>query len=179
MVESRHPAYAAHLARLLMPTVHQAYRFALDPTCRQQAALASHCGAARYAWNFGLALVKQRLQERQTDPSVVVPWTLAALRRQWNQAKHQLAPWWAENSKEAYSCGLDALARGLDAYFRSRDGTRQGRRVGFPGFRRKHTTRMSCRFTTGVIRVEPDRHHVTLMSGSWPAVRQSQAGSRQ
>jgi IS605 OrfB family transposase len=74
------------------------------------------------------------------------------------------SPWWAANSKEAYNSGLEALARGLDAYFRSRDGTRQGRRVGFPKFKRKHRARMSCRFTAagGPIRVEPDRHHVTL-----------------
>jgi putative transposase len=26
----------------------------------------------------------------------------------------------------------------------------------------KHRTRPSCRFTTGAIRVEPDRHHVVL-----------------
>lgn len=32
-------------------TVIQAYRFALDPTPAQQRALASHAGAARFAWN--------------------------------------------------------------------------------------------------------------------------------
>jgi hypothetical protein len=35
-----------------MATVIQAYRFALDPTPRQRRALASHCGAARYAYNW-------------------------------------------------------------------------------------------------------------------------------
>jgi hypothetical protein len=38
-------------------TVLQAYRFALDPTPRQRRALASHCGAARYAHNWGLELL--------------------------------------------------------------------------------------------------------------------------
>jgi transposase len=38
-------------------TVHQAYRFALDPTPRQQRRLASHVGAARFAYNWGLAVV--------------------------------------------------------------------------------------------------------------------------
>jgi IS605 OrfB family transposase len=145
-----------------MSNVKQTYRFALDPTPRQQRALASHCGAARFAWNFGLGLVRRRLEERRADPTVAVPWSLAALRREWNQAKHQIAPWWADNSKEAYNAGLDALARALDAYFRSRDGDWKGPRVGFPGFKRKRAARRSCRFTTGAIRVEPDRHHVTL-----------------
>jgi IS605 OrfB family transposase len=93
---------------------------------------------------------------------VQVPWRLPALRREWNQAKQQVAPWWAENSKEAYSSGLDALARGLANWVASRDGTRAGPRVGFPRFKRKHRGRYACRFTTGPIRVEPDRHHVVL-----------------
>jgi putative transposase len=33
-------------------TVIQAYRFALDPTAIQRRALASHCGAARVAYNW-------------------------------------------------------------------------------------------------------------------------------
>ena len=106
-------------------TVHQAYRFALDPTPRQQRALASHAGAARFAFNWGLRLVKQRLEQRKTDPSVEVPWTLAALRREWNQAKDNEAPWWRENSKEAYSSGLDGLARGLKSWSDSRNGARR------------------------------------------------------
>jgi hypothetical protein len=44
-----------------MATVTQAYRFALDPTPIQRRALASHCGAARVAHNWGLALVKTHL----------------------------------------------------------------------------------------------------------------------
>jgi Helix-turn-helix domain len=49
--------------------VMQAYRFALDPTPRQARALASHCGAARFAFNWGLGLVKQRLDQRRADPA--------------------------------------------------------------------------------------------------------------
>jgi hypothetical protein len=58
-------------------------------------------------------LVKQRLDERAAGLNAQVPWTLPALQREWNSAKQQAAPWWRENSKEAYSSGLDALARGL------------------------------------------------------------------
>jgi hypothetical protein len=38
----------------------QAYRFALDPSPRTARALASHVGARRFAFNWGLALVKER-----------------------------------------------------------------------------------------------------------------------
>jgi putative transposase len=142
--------------------VTQAYRYALDPSERHQRALASHCGAARFAYNWGLDLVKQYLDDRAAGKEVEVPWTLPALRREWNLAKHKDAPWWRENSKEAYNTGLDALARALKNWSESKYGDRAGRRVGFPRFKAKRRARQACRFTTGVIRIEPDRHHVVL-----------------
>jgi len=143
-------------------TVHQAYRFALDPTPRQQGRLASAVGGARFAYNWGLELVKRRLDERAAGQEVQVPWTLAGLRREWNRAKYQAAPWWSRNSKEAYSSGLDALARALKNFTDAKQGRRKGAKVGFPKPKRKGRSRDACRFTTGPIRVEPDRHHVVL-----------------
>src|SRR5512132_3694050 len=107
-------------AMAVMQAHMQAYRFALDPTPGQARQLRSHCGAARFAFNWGLGLVKQRLDQHASDPSVPVPWTLAAVRREWNQAKHEIAPWWRDNSKEAYSSGLDALGRALANFSASR-----------------------------------------------------------
>ena len=78
----------------------QAYRYALDPTPRQHAALASHTGASRFAYNWGLELVRHRLEAKVAGQDVLVPYSLFELRREWNQAKHQAAPWWHENSKE-------------------------------------------------------------------------------
>ena len=103
----------------------QAYRFALAPTPRQERVLASHVGARRFAFNWGLALVKERLEARARGEDVEVPWSLPALRREWNRQKHVVAPWWRENSKEAYSAGLDGLAR-------ARAKKRRRREPGFP-----------------------------------------------
>jgi putative transposase len=144
--------------------VTQAYRYALDPTPRRQRALASQCGAARYAYNWALDLVKQRLDQRAAGLEVEVPWTLPALRREWNRAKDQVAPWWRENSKEAYNSGLDALARGLKNWADSKHGRRNGRKVGFPQRKTRHRARPSCRFTTGPIRVGD------ASTARWPAV---------
>jgi putative transposase len=144
-----------------LTAVLQAYRYALDPTPRQRRALASHCGAARYAHNWGLALVKRRLDQRQTDPAVQVPWTLFDLQREWNQAKHQVAPWWAENSKEAYKSGLYGLSRALRNWSDSQNGRRKGRPMRFPRWK-KARSHNACRFTTGAIRVLGDRKHVQL-----------------
>jgi IS605 OrfB family transposase len=89
-------------------------------------------------------------------------WTLAGLRKAWNAAKPEVAPWWGEVSKEAFNTGLDALARGLKNWSDSRTGKRAGRPVGFPRFTSRRRTTPSVRFTTGAIRVEPDRMHVVL-----------------
>lgn len=138
-----------------MATVTQAYRFALDPTPAQERRLASHAGAARFAYNWGLARVRASLDAREWERRILggavseVPFTLAALRREWNEAKAGVAPWWGENSKEAYSSGLQALADGLNAWSESRNGRRRGRRVGFPRFKRRGAARESFRYTTG------------------------------
>ncbi|AKS34345.1 IS607 family element RNA-guided endonuclease TnpB [Mycolicibacterium goodii] len=148
----------------------QGYRFALDPTPTQLRGLASHAGAARFAHNHMLALVKAVMDQRAAERSYGIPeaeltpvlgWSLPALRRVWNQRKQWCAPWWGENSKEAYNTGMDALARGLDAWSKSRTGQRKGRAVGFPRFKSCRAGK-AVRFTTGTIRVEADRRHVTL-----------------
>src|SRR6266851_5575494 len=147
----------------------QAYRFALDPSPAQARLLASHCGAARKAFNEGLAHVKRCLDQREAERTygvpgewlTEVPWTLPALRRWWNASKNVLAPWWAENSKEAYNSGLAALADGLKQWSTSRSGKRRGARIGFPRFKSRRRSRVSCRFNTGAIRAD-DATHVVL-----------------
>jgi putative transposase len=123
-----------------------------------------------------LALVKERLAGRRAMVAlavrggasvaeaeawarerVPVPWNLYALRREWNSAKGDVAPWWAENSKEAYSSGLDRLARALAVFSDSRRGKRKGFRVGFPRFHRRDGRR-SFRYSTGAFGVRDGRH---------------------
>src|SRR5690242_15342946 len=148
----------------------QAYRFALDPSPGQERAFRSHAGGARKAYNTMLGLVKavmdQRSAERsygiaEADLTPALNWSLAGLRKKWNARKDEVAPWWAENSKESYNTGLDALARALEAWSKSRKGERAGKAAGFPRFKSARSRR-SVRFTTGALRVEADRHHVTL-----------------
>lgn len=149
----------------------QAFRFALDPTPRQTRDLARHCGAARVAYNWGLAQIKANLSQREAERSYGIDgdeltpalgWSMYALRKAWNQAKDEVAPWWAQCSKEAYACGLQQLASALKNWSDSKNGKRAGRPVGFPRFKAKRATIPSVKFTTGTIRLEPDRTHVTL-----------------
>jgi putative transposase len=150
--------------------VIRAFLFALDPTPAQEQAFRSHCGAQRFAFNFGLALVRANLDQRtaersygiaETDLTPAVSWSAYGLRRAWNTAKHDLAPWWAENSKEAYSAGLANLAAALTNWSSSLSGIRAGGKVAFPRFKGRRS-RLSCRFTTGAFGLAGDRRHVRL-----------------
>ncbi|MGV9806843.1 IS607 family element RNA-guided endonuclease TnpB [Micromonospora chersina] len=149
----------------------QAYRFALDLTPGQERDVLAHAGAARVAHNWALARVRAVMDQRAAERTYGIPdgqltpalsWSLPVLRKAWNAAKQDVAPWWAECSKEAFNTGLDALARGLKNWADSRTGKRAGRPVGFPRFKSRRRTTPSVRFTTGTIRVEPDRTHVVL-----------------
>ena len=129
----------------------EAVKVALDPTPRQERLLESHAGAARFAYNAGLAHVKAML-ERQEKPE----WSYYALRRWWNANKDALAvsmetgkPWWRENSKESYNSGLESLADALKNFSKSRKGRRKGRGMGFPRFKSKDRAVPGFAYTTG------------------------------
>ena len=127
-----------------MAEMVRAYRYALDPTPSQDAALRSHCGGQRFAYNWGLARVKANVGQRDAERSYgldadqLTPplnWSAYSLRKHWNQAKGEVAPWWPQNSKEAYSSGLANLAAALGNWDRSRSGRGKGPRRGFPRFK--------------------------------------------
>jgi putative transposase len=136
--------------------VVQAYRFALDPSPAQQRALVSHAGAARFAWNWGLARCRERYDAERKWYSAV------ELHRMWNAEKKAdpgLA-WWRENSKCAYQEAFRDLDRALGEFIRSKNGQRNGKRLGFPRWKKRGRCKDSFRFSTGVMRC--DRSAVTL-----------------
>ena len=130
--------------------VFEAVKVALDPTPAQERLLLSHTGAARFAFNAGLAHVKAGI-----DAGAKPEWSYYALVRWWNANKDALAvnadgtPWWAENSKEAANTGLRSLASALSNWSKSRRGARKGRKVGFPKFKAKSKAAPRFAYTTG------------------------------
>lgn len=95
--------------------VVQAYVFALDPGAGAEQALSAHCGAARFVFNWALGRVKANLDQRAAEHSYGITedeltpslnWSAYGMRRAWNAAKDEDAPWWRECSKEAYNTGL-------------------------------------------------------------------------
>lgn len=137
--------------------VLEAVRVALDPSPAQERLLLSHAGAARFAFNAGLAHVKAGI-----DAGAKPEWSFYSLRKWWNSNKDALAVsddgviWWGENSKEAYSSGLEALAKGLSNWSKSRKGARKGRKVGFPKFKTKDRATPRFAYTTGFKLIDGD-----------------------
>jgi putative transposase len=140
------------------------FRFEVQPTTREQPArIAQHFGARRFAYNWALAQVKANLDARAANPAVPpLAWNLPVLRKQWNQAKQQVAPWWRCCSKEAYASGIADLVAALHNWSDAKHGRRAGGQVGFPRFKARRRDRGRVRFTTGSMRLEPDRRHLVL-----------------
>jgi putative transposase len=158
---------------------HTTFRFCLDPTVEQQQMLARHAGAARFAFNQCLAMVKIALTQHKTDPSVDVPWTGFDLINAFNawkktedagrvfsvgaagvaQAVVTGLPWRAEVCQQVFEEAAVDLGKGLKAWSDSRCGKRTGKRVGFPRFKKKTSALPSFRLR--------NKHR----KGSPPAIR--------
>ena len=147
----------------------QAFAFTLDCSPGQAACVSRQFGGRRYARNWAVRALKDDITRyRETGQATEKP-SLASLRKRWNRVKDTECvdretgeAWWPEISKEAFADGIRAA---VDAYWNwqsSRAGKRAGKRAGFPRFAKKGRDRDRVTFTTGAIRIEPDRRHVTL-----------------
>lgn len=108
--------------------VTQAYRYALDPTPEQQRALASHVGAARFAYNHLLSLVLanwEQNREKKTQGLEVtrddyLDTSHFGLVRLWYLVRDEAAPWWGENGVSAYNDAAQRLSRALSNFYAKR-----------------------------------------------------------
>ena len=150
---------------LLEMSRHTTFRFCLDPNDERQHLLTRHAGAARFAFNQCLRIVKDALSARLTNPSVDVPWTGFDLINAFNSWKktpdagrvfvvgeHDLPcvmatglPWRTEVCQQVFEEAAVDCGRALVAWSDSRKARRKGRRVGFPRFKKKGACRQAFR----------------------------------
>jgi putative transposase len=156
--------------------IQQAYVFAFDATPRQQRAFASHAGAARYAFNWGLATYAEALDaytaEKQagTKPETKLP-NHFALCKQWTAYKdtHATTPdergrttaWVGGNFVGTYQAALRDAATAWGNFFKSRTGQRAGRRMGRPRYKTRHRSRAAFQVHGDTLQVV-DAHHIKL-----------------
>ncbi len=144
---------------------HTTFRFCLDPTVEQREVLARHAGASRFAFNQCLRIVKTALTQRRTATNTEVPWTGFDLINAFNTWKkteaagrvftvdgHGVADtmvtglaWRGEVCQQVFEEAAVDLGTGLQAWSDSRCGKRKGKRVGFPGFKKKTSATPSFR----------------------------------
>ncbi|MFD3428664.1 RNA-guided endonuclease InsQ/TnpB family protein [Nocardia fluminea] len=144
---------------------HTAFRYCLDPTVEQSDALARHAGAARFAFNHSLHVVKAALEQRKSCPEYRVPWTRFDLINTFNAWKKTAAAgrifvvredgiievqatglvWRSQVCQQVFEEAAVDCSRALAAFSDSRKGKRAGKRVGFPRFKRKNRSVPSFR----------------------------------
>ncbi|MER6007694.1 RNA-guided endonuclease TnpB family protein [Nonomuraea angiospora] len=143
--------------------VRQGYRVELAPTLQQRARLGRHAGLSRVVENFCLEKVKAALAQREAEKTygvpdaalTPVPWSAPALERLWRAEHRQRYPWFTDEglSSRVPKEACRVRAAGFRNFFDSRSGKRKGRKVGFPGWRkRKHGSRF--RYDAG--RAQPE-----------------------
>ncbi len=142
------------------PKVHQAYRYAIDPTPEQVAQLRSHVGGARFAYNALLGLVKENWDQnrarKEAGEEVAKTDYLGTsqldLQKLWYVKRDELAPWWSANASSTYNYAHVHLAR---AFTNWKKGTAR-----FPTPRSRRTNHSSTLAGSAVRLV--DSHHVRI-----------------
>jgi len=144
---------------------HTTFKFCLDPTVDQQLVLARHAGAARFAFNQCLRMVKTALSDRKLTPDTDVPWSGFDLINAFNAWKRTQDAgrvftvnsegtveavvtglcWRGEVCQQVFEEAAVDLGKGLKAWSESRSGKRKGTAVGFPGFKKRGRTSLSFR----------------------------------
>jgi putative transposase len=154
---------------------HTTFRFCLNPTVEQDEVLSRHAGAARFAFNQCLRMVKTALTQRKTDPSIDVPWTGFDLINAFNAWKKTGAAgrlftvdtagvaqtvitglvWRSEVCQQVFEEAAVDCGRALAAWSDSRSGKRKGKKVGFPRFKKKTVAVPSFRLRSKHAKARP------------------------
>src|SRR6266540_269855 len=126
--------------------VLQAFRYELSPTAAQRVALSNHAGAARWAWNWGLAVRRKAWRRRgETLNAMALHRLLVRLKRTPRFA------WLYQVSKCAPQEALRDLDQAYANWWRGR--SERCRRVGPPRFKKRGRSPDRFRLA-GAIRVE-------------------------
>ncbi|MDE3081912.1 MAG: IS607 family element transposase accessory protein TnpB [Acidobacteriota bacterium] len=144
----------------LSPKIHQAYRYAIDPTPEQVAQLRSHVGGARFAYNALLGLVKANWDENQARKEAgeevakadYLGTSQLDLQKLWYAKRDELAPWWDANASSTYNYAHVHLARAFTNW--------KKRTAKFPTPRSRRTNHSSTLAGSAVRLV--DSHHVRI-----------------
>src|SRR6266567_8471963 len=132
--------------------VIRGYKTELDLNNEQRTWCYQHAGAARFAYNWGLARSQEVYRATGKRPSAM------ALHKELNALKQTDFPWMYEVSKCAMQEALRDLDNAFQHFFRKVERKKQGKwkgKCGYPKFKSKKKALGGARFT-GSIHVYPD-----------------------
>src|SRR5438876_1732329 len=132
--------------------VVRGYKTELDLNSEQRTACLKHAGAARFAYNWGLARSQQAYRATGKRPTAI------DLHKQLNALKQTDFPWMYEVSKCAMQEALRDLDNAFKHFFRRLKLKKEGKlkgKVGYPKMKKKSKAIGSFRLT-GSLKVSPD-----------------------
>lgn len=135
------------------------YRFRIDPTAEQEAALARFAGARRFVFNWALA----RRKEIYKEAGKSVSWSELSV--ELTELKNKPGfEWLKEIDSQLLQQALADCKRAFDNFFQ--------KRARFPRFKKKHSANQSFRVPQ---RVKLENGRVYIPKIGWVKVRQSQS----
>ena len=135
------------------------YRFRIDPTAEQEAALARFAGARRFVFNWAL----QRRKETYEQNGKSISWSDLSV--ELTELKNKPSfEWLKEIDSQLLQQAVADCKSAFDNFFQ--------KRAGFPKFKRRHSARQSFRIPQRV-KLENGRAYIPKIG--WVAVRESQA----
>ena len=135
------------------------YRFKIDPTAKQEAALARYAGARRFVFNWAL----QRRKETYEQTGKSISWSELSVELTGLKNKPGF-DWLKEIDSQLSQQAIADCKRAFDSFFL--------KRASFPKFKKKHSAHQSFRIPQ---RVKLEDRRVYIPKIGWVAVRQSQA----
>jgi putative transposase len=135
------------------------YRFRIDPTAKQEAALARYAGARRFVFNWAL----QRRKQTYAQTGKSITWSELSIELTGLKSKTGFE-WLKEIDSQLLQQAVADCKSAFDSFFQ--------KRTGFPKFKKKHSAHQSFRIPQRVKLVDG---RVYIPKVGWVAVRQSQA----
>jgi putative transposase len=134
------------------------YRFRIDPTAKQEAALARYAGARRFVFNWAL----QRRKETYQQTGKSISWSELSIELTGLKSTPSVA-WLKEIDSQLLQQAIADCKKAFENFFQ--------KRAGFPKFKKKHSAHQSFRIPQ---RVKLEEKRVYVPKIGWVAVRQSQ-----
>ncbi len=123
--------------------IHRSYKIPLKLNNKEKFVFTKHAGVARFAWNWGLALCKEKLDRKELVPNDY------ELSRILNSIKKEQFSWMYECSKAAPQKALEHLGKAFKRFF--------AKKSKFPKFKKKNRSIQSFDLISKSFKIEESR----------------------